>query len=108
MLGCWALLVLGLSVRTFAAGTLGSAGASAPPVVEPMRIDLNRAQVADLQALPGIGVTRAEAIVLHRVRNGSFERVDQLDQVDGIGATTIAALRPFLFVAPAGGAASER
>lgn len=102
------MLVFGLLVRAFAAGSLGPAGASAPPVVEPIRIDLNRAQVADLQALPGIGAARAEAIVLHRVRNGSFERLEQLEQVDGIGATTIAALRPFLFVAPAGCPATAR
>ena len=102
------MLVLGLLVRAFAAGNLGSAGVSPPPVVEPVRIDLNRAQVPELQALPGIGATRAEAIVLHRVRNGTFERLEQLDQVDGIGATTIAALRPFLFVGPAGGAVSDR
>lgn len=102
------MLVFGLLVRAFAAGSLEATGTSAPPVVESIRLDLNRAQVAELQALPGIGATRAEAIVLHRVRNGSFERVEQLDQVDGIGAITIAALRPFLFVAPTGDVAPGR
>jgi competence protein ComEA len=59
----------------------------------PTVIDINRASVAELQALPGIGPTRAEAIVLHRVRHGPFSDVDGLLLVDGIGDDTVASLR---------------
>jgi DNA uptake protein ComE-like DNA-binding protein len=38
---------------------------------------------------------RAEAIILDRVRHGPFRTLEDLDRVDGVGATTIEALRPF-------------
>lgn len=98
------MLVLGLAVRSFAAGNLGSVGGGEPPRVVPVQLDLNRAGTEELQALPGVGGTRAEAIVLHRVRHGPFRSILELDQVDGIGVSTIAGLRAFLTV---GGAALQ-
>ncbi len=94
----WAILTLGFAVRAFAAGCLGEDASRPPPRVLPVRIDPNRAGVADLQALPGIGAGRAEAIVLDRVRHGPFLRADDLDRVDGIGPATVDVLRPFLLL----------
>ena len=62
------------------------------PFAHPVRIDVNRAPVADLTALPGIGRTLAAAIVLHRVRHGAFRDLEDLEEVDGIGAKTAARL----------------
>ena len=64
-----------------------AAGARAPPV------DLNTATVEQLDALPGIGPTTAQAIVDHRARHGPFRSVAQLLQVKGIGEAKLAALR---------------
>ena len=79
------------------------AGAGGQHAAVPVRIDLNRATVGELMALPGIGRVRAAAIVLHRVRYGPFRSVDELTGIDGIGAETLAALRSHACVGPAGG-----
>ena len=88
----WACVVFVLLVRVFAGALLP------PPVpvrIAPRTIDVNRAGVAELQALPGVGETRAAAIVLERIRNGPFECAGDLQRVDGIGPESCALLRPF-------------
>lgn len=63
-------------------------------------LDLNRATVHDLEALPGIGKARATAIVEARARRGGrFERAEDLLDVPGIGPATLARLRPLVTVA---------
>lgn len=87
---------MALCVRLFATGMLH--GRPAQPLLVPVHIDLNRAGLPELMALPGIGRVRAEAIILHRVRYGPFRRVEELQQVDGIGPATAAGLEPFATV----------
>ncbi len=99
LLAVWAAATTLLAVRAFAHGVLAGrrpAGVGAVPV----RIDINRATVAELQALPGVGPTRAEAIVLHRVRHGPFADVAALGSVDGLGADSVALLKDFACVLP--------
>jgi competence protein ComEA len=48
-------------------------------------IDINRADAATLQSLPGIGPTLARRIVEHRRTAGRFASPDQLLEVEGIG-----------------------
>jgi competence protein ComEA len=67
-------------------------GASSGPV------DLNRATVEQLDALPGVGPATAAAIVDDRERNGPFASVDDLDRVPGIGPAKLAALRDLVSV----------
>ena len=82
-------------VRAFAGSLLGR-GTDAGPV--PHRLDLNRASVAELMALPGVGRVRAESIVLHRVRRGPFRTLSELATVDGIGPKTAALIGEHAFV----------
>ncbi len=63
-----------------------------------LRLDLNRASVEELMALPGIGEKRALAIVAWRDANGPFRGIDDLDEVRGIGPATLDRLRPFVSV----------
>lgn len=49
-------------------------------------VNINTAGVEELQALPGIGQSKAEAIVKHREENGNFKSTEDLMQVKGIGA----------------------
>jgi len=97
VLGLWALVVFGLAVRAFARGVIGESTAC-PIEIEPKTIDVNRASIGELRVLPGIGAVRAEAIVLERVRNGPFRRIEDLDRVDGLGPETVEELRPFVRV----------
>lgn len=48
------------------------------------RIDLNRATLEELMTLPGIGQKRAESILNLRERKGSFQKTEDLLEVEGI------------------------
>jgi competence protein ComEA len=95
LLAAWALLVLGLAVRALGRGLVGDRWGRELSLV-PMVVDLNSASVAELTTLPGIGVVRAEAIVLDRIRRGSFRTVEDLDRVDGLGLGTVGLVRAFV------------
>lgn len=56
-------------------------------------VDLNLADDAALQTLPGVGPTTAAAILSWRDENGRFRSVDDLLGVPGIGPKTLEKLR---------------
>ncbi len=87
----WAVLVWVLAVRAFAAGLLPPPPG---PSVRPCRLAVNRAGFAELQALPGIGPSRAEAIVLERIRRGPFADLEDLGRVHGLGPEVLRELAP--------------
>ncbi|QUQ68055.1 ComE operon protein 1 [Kutzneria sp. CA-103260] len=61
---------------------------SAPGPQQPAgKVNLNTATQAELEALPGVGPTMAQHILQWRAKNGRFQSVDQLREVDGIGPT---------------------
>ena len=60
------------------------------------RLNINTASAADLTALPGIGEKKAAAIVAYRDANGTFTKVEQLLQVDGIGEGILEKIRPYI------------
>ncbi|WP_414430110.1 ComEA family DNA-binding protein [Alcanivorax sp. IL3] len=62
------------------------------------RIDLNTADVTQLQELKGVGPKTAEAIVQWRDSQGPFTSVDQLLAIKGIGEKTLAKMRDSLVV----------
>ena len=76
----------------------------APPEVPVGRIDPNRASVAELIRLPGIGPSLAGRIVADRDQNGAFASPEALLRVRGIGPRTLERIRGFLsFPGPGGG-----
>ena len=58
-------------------------------------IDINTADLHDLQRLPGIGEKRAQAIMAYREEHGPFQSVDELDNVEGIGEGILSGLREY-------------
>lgn len=56
-------------------------------------ININTADEELLAELPGIGPSRAAAIIEERETNGEFESVDDLTRVSGIGAATVDRMR---------------
>ncbi len=72
----------------------GGTGSSAPKGP----VDINTATVEELDTLPGVGPTTAQAIVDHRTRNGPFRSVEDLAKVRGIGPAKLAELRPLVTV----------
>ena len=68
---------------------------AAPPGVADTRpININTASAAELASLKGIGEVKAQAIVSHREKNGSFKSIDDLKAVSGIGDKLMEQLRP--------------
>ena len=76
--------------RALAAGLLillaGPAMAKKKPLAPGERLDLNRASVAELMRLPGIGRHKAEAIAARRSRQ-PFHQPAEVTEVEGIGRT---------------------
>jgi competence protein ComEA len=64
----------------------------------PQKIDINRAEPWLLEALPGIGETRAQAIVDYRQENGPLKRIEDLLQVEGIGQGTFDKIKDYITV----------
>ncbi len=78
---------------------VGSAGPSSGTASAPDGpIDLNTADAAALDGLPGVGPATATAILEHRAKVGSFTSVDQLLDVPGIGEAKLEALRDLVAV----------
>jgi len=70
----------------FAAGTLSGV------------VNVNTASAEELQLLPGVGESRARAIVSARAARGGFHSADELVEVKGIGSVLLERLRPFVAV----------
>lgn len=69
-------------------------------------IDLNSATVEELQQLPGIGPSTAQAIVQFREKSGPFKRPEDLLAIHGISKAKFEKQRPYIVVKPAASAAS--
>lgn len=101
-----------LAVAAFSDGCALAPSGAAPPCpcgewparlrrVLGVPLSLDRASVADLELLPGIGPVRARAVVEERARRSGFGAVEELSSVPGIGPATVARLRPELFAGDA-------
>ena len=71
-------------------------GGAAIEVVYP--ININTANQATLQLLPGIGETYASRIVDYRLENKGFSSIEELLKIKGIGQKRLAAIRPLITI----------
>ncbi len=74
----------------------GSAPVASPTRAAGSKVNINKATYEELLTLPGIGETYARRIIEYRKRNGPFARVEDLQNVEGIGAATIERLRDLI------------
>jgi competence protein ComEA len=59
-------------------------------------VNVNTASADELSMLPGVGPSRARAIVELRQQRGGFKRIEDLLDVKGIGEASLAKLKPYL------------
>ena len=52
-------------------------------------VNINTATQEELQTLPGITATRAEAIINYRSKAGAFRRVEDVKNIEGIDDSTM-------------------
>jgi competence protein ComEA len=78
-----------LSVGEMAASTL---------LVLGIPVDVNRVSAADLTLIPGVGRSLGERIVAERTRRGGYRRLEELDEVKGVGPATMERLSRHLVV----------
>jgi competence protein ComEA len=76
--------------------TFSAVGLPRVPPSGPVPLNLNRASLVELDALPGIGPSKAAAILRYREQHGLFGSVDELERVPGFGAAAVARLRNML------------
>jgi competence protein ComEA len=63
-----------------------------------LALDINRADQTDLESLPGIGPVLAGRILDFRQQHGPFKKIDDLEQVSGIGPKKLAQIKPYLVI----------
>jgi competence protein ComEA len=73
---------------------IGAAAAKKKPPAAPL--DVNTATAAQLEQVPGIGPTTANAIVQFRRKSGPFERIEDLLAIRGISARKLEQIRPYV------------
>ena len=92
--------------ETVPAGSSPAAGSGAPGsptggadgTAPAGKINLNTAGVDELGTLPRVGPVLAQRIVEWRAEHGRFQRVEELDAVDGVGPKLLASLLPLVRV----------
>lgn len=65
-------------------------------ITEP--ININTASASDFDKLPGIGASKAEAIVQYREKNGPFQKIEDLKEISGIGDALFEKIKDYITV----------
>jgi competence protein ComEA len=86
-----ALLRDGDTVHILALGEIPEAQPNAVSGDQPV-VHINRATLAELETLPGIGPAIGQRIIDYRTANGDFTSLEALMEVSGIGERTLEAL----------------
>lgn len=88
---------VGDPVAPLPTGSVGStAGGGEGPSARGAPVSLNTADLAALDALPGVGPVLAQRILDWRSSHGRFTSVDELGEVSGIGEKLLAQLSPLV------------
>ena len=75
------------------AGAEASHAAASVPAASGPAVNINKADSNALQSLPGIGPSKADAIVADRTANGPFASCSDLQRVRGVGPATVAGIQ---------------
>ncbi|OFC69024.1 ComEA family DNA-binding protein [Alteromonas confluentis] len=93
-----ATLIFGSSMAS--AEVIESSASEMAGITAADAMDLNMVTVEELMTLPGIGKSKAQAIIAYRTEKGYFHEVDQLTEVRGIGEKLLEKMRHKVKVVP--------
>ncbi len=68
------------------------------PALKERSINLNSAEIEELEKLPGIGIKTAEKIIAYRKMIDGFKSLDDLLEVKGIGQSKLNKIKKFLYI----------
>jgi len=88
--------VIGEQTQVMSGGVAGESQQANSTADE--KVNLNSASETDLQTLPGIGPSKALAIIEYRDTNGSFKTIEDLKEISGIGEKTFEKLKDHITV----------
>ena len=105
----WTISIVGIICLAFFIGLFfGRKSMSAPPVKDEIhaetvssdieRININTANIEQIQSLPGIGAKLAQRIIDYRTANGPFTSLLQLKLVEGIGDSKLETIIPYIYL----------
>ena len=66
--------------------------------VEMVMVNINKADLTELQKLKGIGKTYAQRIIDYRQENGEFKNIEELLNIKGIGKKRLEAIEAFIIL----------
>jgi competence protein ComEA len=73
-----------------------SGGSGSAGVTSAGSVNINQAALQDLESLPGIGPSLAQAVLDYRDLNGVFEEIDEIMEVPGIGPAKFEAIKDLI------------
>ena len=97
--------LMGIGIAGLLAAMLTTAAPSA--AADAAQVNLNTASVEELEALPGVGPSKAKAIVEYRTAH-PFETIEEMKNVRGIGDATFEDLKDQITVGSAPAPASAK
>jgi competence protein ComEA len=86
----------GSQILVLRSGTAVAGPVASPSASQAALVNLNLADQVALESIPGLGPVKAAAILQLRAEIGSFDSIDQLLDVTGIGPATLESLRPYV------------
>ncbi len=66
--------------------------------VSDAKVNINEADIYELQRISGIGEVTAEKIIDYRIKNGKFRVIEDIMKVDGIGRKTFDEIKPYITI----------
>lgn len=89
---------IGEKAAPVTSSAVGNVGDDLTASSENAKVNINTADLTELQTLSGIGAKKAQDIIDYRTQNGLFQTVDDLGKVSGFGDKTLAKLKDSICV----------
>lgn len=80
------------------AGAKATSAKSNGKLTPGQKVNINKASYQELDALPGIGSTKAQAIIDYRTQKGPFKTIEDIQNVKGIKAGSFSKIKDYIKV----------